>query len=101
MEKKEEIPNPDQKNGGKDRQPPWKLDVQGVKIESQKPIIIARDAIKQAGFDPEAGWIIVLKVSGEPKKEIELLTPIDLKHPGLEKVRLTPRQINNGEARSS
>ena len=96
---KGEIPERDEKKGGKDRGPPWKLDVQGVKIESKQPVILARDALKLAGFDPDAGWIIVLKLSGEPKKEIELTTPIDLKHPGLEKLRLTPRQINNGEAR--
>jgi hypothetical protein len=100
MEEKEETPEKDERNGGKDHEPPWKLDVQGVKIESRRPIIIARDAIKQAGFDPDAGWIVVLKVSGEPKKEIELSTPIDLKHPGIEKLRLTPRQINNGEAQT-
>lgn len=98
MEKKEETPERDDKDGGKEHEPPWKLDVQGVKIESRQPSILVRDAIKRAGFDPDAGWIIVLKVSGEPKKEIDLATLIDLKHPGIEKLRLTPRLINNGEA---
>lgn len=78
--------------------PRSKLNVQGVVIESRNPKIVVRDAIKLAGFDPEAGWIIVLKVAGEPRKEVDLSTTIDLTHPGVEKLRLTPRQINNGEA---
>lgn len=87
-----DLPQPEAKKA------PWKLNVQGVVIESQLQTIVARDAIKQAGFNPDAGWIIVLKIVGEPKKEIEITAVIDLKHAGIEKLRLTPRQINNGEA---
>jgi hypothetical protein len=76
---------------------PWKLNVQGVIIESHSPEIIARQAIKQAGFNPDAPWIIVLKVAGEPKREVDPSFVIDLRHKGIEKLRLTPRQINNGE----
>jgi hypothetical protein len=76
----------------------WKINVQGVPVESEKPTILARHAIKLAGFDPNAGWIIVLKITGEPRQEISLDTKIDLTYPGIEKLRLTPRQINNGEA---
>ncbi|WP_407116132.1 E2/UBC family protein [Bradyrhizobium sp. LMG 9283] len=76
----------------------WKLNVQGVVIESRFPQIVVRDALKLAGFDPDAGWIIVLKIAGEPRKEVELNATIDLTHPGVEKLRLTPRHINNGEA---
>ncbi|MCP3404055.1 E2/UBC family protein [Bradyrhizobium sp. CCGB01] len=76
----------------------WKLNVQGVVIDSRSPQIVVRDAIKLAGFDPDADWIIVLKVAGEPRKEVDLNATIDLSHPGVEKLRLTPRQINNGEA---
>jgi hypothetical protein len=76
---------------------PWKLNVQGVTIESQQPEIVVRHAIKQAGFNPDTPWIIVLKVAGEPKKEVDLSFVIDLRHKGIEKLRLTPRQINNGE----
>lgn len=83
---------------GEGREPPWKLNVQGVPIESRRPSIAVRDAIKQAGFDPEAGWIMVLKVEGQPKKPVELDYVIDLRQPGIEKLRLTPRQIDNGEA---
>ena len=48
---------------------PWKLNVQGVVIESPHPEIGVRHAIKQAGFNPYTPWIIILKIAGEPKKE--------------------------------
>jgi hypothetical protein len=79
----------------------WKLNVQGVVIESPSPEITVRHAIKQAGFNPDTPWIIVLKIAGEPKKEVDLAYVIDLRHKGIEKLRLTPRQINNGEMASS
>jgi len=75
----------------------WKLNVQGVTIESLKPEIVVRQAIQQAGFNPDLPWIIILKVAGEPKREVDLSFVIDLRHKGIEKLRLTPRQINNGE----
>jgi hypothetical protein len=77
---------------------PWKLNVQGVIIESSRPEIVVRDAIMQAGFNPDTPWIIILKAAGEPKREVDLSFVIDLRHKGIEKLRLTPRQINNGEA---
>ena len=76
---------------------PWKLNVQGVVIESPHPEIVVRHAIKQAGFNPDTPWIIILKIAGEPKKEVDLNYMIDLRHKGIEKLRLTPRHINNGE----
>jgi Prokaryotic E2 family E len=75
----------------------WKLNVQGVVIESPHPEITVRHAIKEAGFNPDTPWIIILKVAGQPKKEVDLSFVIDLRHEGIEKLRLTPKQINNGE----
>jgi hypothetical protein len=72
MDTEKAIPEPEDRHGGAGREPPWKLNVQGVTIESRLPTIVARDAITKAGFDPEAGWIIVLKVAGAPRKEIDL-----------------------------
>lgn len=80
-----------------DHQGQWKLNVQGVIIESPQPEIVVRQAIKQAGFNSDTPWIIVLKVAGEPKREVDLSFVIDLRHKGIEKLRLTPKQINNGE----
>lgn len=76
----------------------WKLNVQGVLLEIYEPTITVRQAIKDAGFDPAKNWIIILRVRGEPKREVGLDYVIDLRTPGVEKLRLTPREVNNGEA---
>jgi Prokaryotic E2 family E/Multiubiquitin len=78
----------------------WKLKVQGVTIESRVPEISVRDAMVRAGFDTEAKWIIILK-SAAGKKQVDLGYVIDLREPGIEKLRLTPREINNGEVVAS
>lgn len=76
----------------------WKLNVQGVIVNVEQPTIVVSDALKAAGFNPDKGWILVLKVKGEPKQVIEMSDIIDLRKPGIEKLRLTPAEINNGEA---
>lgn len=85
----------------KSRKPPaWELDVQGKRVLSATPVISVVDAMKQAGFDPNA-WIIILKVRGEPKRQLAVGDSIDLRTPGIEKIRLTVKDVNNGEARSA
>jgi len=79
----------------------WKLNVQGVLVTSDEPSILASDALRSAGFNPDKGWILILKVKGEPKKNIALDDQIDLRKPGIEKLRLTPAEINNGETVAS
>lgn len=76
----------------------WKLNVQGVPLVSDLPSIVVRDAISRAGFDPDKGWFVFLKVQGQPKREVTLADPIDLRTPGIERLRLTPRNVDNGEA---
>lgn len=73
------------------------MNVQGVIVESKQPEIVVRHAIQQAGYNPDTPWIMVLKVAGEPKREVDLSFVIDLRHKGIEKLRLTQRQINNRE----
>ncbi|SOF01745.1 Multiubiquitin [Burkholderia sp. OK233] len=75
----------------------WELNVQGVLLVVHHPTIVVRQAIKDAGFDPAKPWIIVLRVSHQPKREVSLDDVIDLRTPGIEKLRLTPREVNNGE----
>jgi len=82
-------------------QPSWKLNVQGVLLTLTTPIVVVKDALAQAGFDPSKGWIAILKRKGEAKLQVALTDTIDLTLPGIEKLRLTPAQINNGEAHSA
>ncbi|MGR5364335.1 multiubiquitin domain-containing protein [Vibrio mediterranei] len=76
----------------------WILDVHGVKVKCNTPQILVRDALSKAGIDPDQGWIIILKIKGEPKEQLSLQDYIDLTRPGIERLRLTPGEINNGEA---
>jgi hypothetical protein len=62
------------------------------------PLIAVRDALVRAGFNPEQGWHIFLKIEGKPKQAVELGDVVDLRTPGIEKLRLTPKEVNNGEA---
>lgn len=80
-----------------DRELTWKLNVQGVVLTLHEPNIVVRTAIKEAGFDPTKNWIIVLRVRDQPKREVSLDDVIDLRMPGIEKLRLTPKEVNNGE----
>jgi len=75
----------------------WKLNVQGVILKLHQATIKVHQAIQDAGFDPNKPWIIVLRVRGEPKREVGLDDTLDLGKPGIEKLRLTPREVNNGE----
>ncbi|TAZ86574.1 hypothetical protein ELH72_08635 [Rhizobium ruizarguesonis] len=75
----------------------WELNVQGKKITSTVPMISVFDALTRAGFDSDA-WIIILKVAGQPKRQLSVDDEIDLRAPGIEKIRLTAKDVNNGEA---
>ncbi len=79
------------------RRDSWKLNVQGVVLDLPFPVIQVDEALRLAGFDNTQEWHIFLKVVGSPKKEVSLADIIDLKTPGIEKLRLTPKNVNNGE----
>jgi hypothetical protein len=79
----------------------WKLNVQGVILDLTQPTIAVGDAMTKAGFDVKARCYIFLKVEGQPKKEVTLDYVVDLRTPGIEKIRLTPRGIDNGEGAPS
>ncbi len=78
--------------------PSWRLNVQGKNIDSLTPTIVVQDAMLQAGFDITQAWQIFLKIEGQPKISMQLSSVIDLRTPGIEKLRLTPGAIGNGEA---
>lgn len=83
---------------GRDKPAKYKLNVQNKTISWNEPSIMVATAIKEAGFDPEKPWIIILKAAGKPKQEVGLDYVIDLTDPGVEKLRLAPKDVGNGEA---
>lgn len=80
------------------RTPTWLLNVQGVKLKVETPTINVSDAMTRAGFDIGQSWHIFLKVVDQAKRAVALTDEIDLRTPGIEKIRLTPKEVNNGEA---
>jgi hypothetical protein len=83
------------------RRASWKLNVQGEILTLYSSTIIVREALAKAGFNPDQGWHIFLKVEGQPKEPVALDTIIDLSRPGIEKLRLTPKDVVNGEGLST
>lgn len=79
----------------------WTLNVQGVVLDLDTPTILVTDALTRAGFDVTQSWHIFLKVREQAKREVQLTDHVDLRTPGIEKLRLTPREVNNGEAPSA
>lgn len=76
--------------------PTWQLDVQGVVVTLVEPTITVRHALELANIDPDRPWTFILKIDGK-KDSVELTTVIDLTKPGIERLRVMPKVINNGE----
>ncbi|WP_265494811.1 multiubiquitin domain-containing protein [Providencia heimbachae] len=79
------------------RKATWKLNIQGKEFIFDTPTVVIKDAVIRAGLNPNQAWHIFLKVEGEPKVEKNIDDVIDLRTPGIEKLRLTPKDVNNGE----
>jgi hypothetical protein len=75
----------------------WKLKVQGVVLDYDHPEVKVGQAMQRAGFDPNKAWHIFLLVMGQPKQEVTIDYVIDLRTPGIEKIRLMQRNVDNGE----
>lgn len=79
----------------------WKLMLQGVVLEYEVPEVKVGEAMVRAGFDPNKAWHIYLIVQGKPKQEISADFIIDLRQPGIEKVRLMQRNVDNGDGQQT
>ncbi len=75
----------------------WKLKVQGETLEYDFPEVMVADAMTRAGFDPKKAWHIYLIVKDQPKKEVSIDYIVDLRSPGIEKIRLMQRNVDNGD----
>ncbi|TWI64378.1 multiubiquitin [Pseudoduganella lurida] len=81
--------------------PSFKLNVQGVLLSINAPTVVVRNALQLAGISTDQGWHIFLIVQDQDKREVQLDDVIDLTTPGIEKLRLTPKDVDNGEASPS
>lgn len=80
--------------------PSWTLIVGGVPLEYRTPLVKVADALGRAGFDIGKAWHIYLIVKGHDKQEVQLDTIVDLRTPGIEKIRVTPRNVANGDGQA-
>jgi hypothetical protein len=78
----------------------WRLDVQGEPTEWDHPDVVVREALIKAGIDMTKTWTIILKRKGQPNLPVELSTILNLDEPGIERLWLRPRQIDNGDGAS-
>lgn len=78
----------------------WTLSIQGVLLEYTQPEVKVSEAMMRAGYDPNKSWHIYLIVHGQPKQEVTGEFVVDLRQPGIEKIRLMLRDVNNGECNS-
>lgn len=76
----------------------WELRVQGVTLEFTVSHVKVGEAMKQAGFDPTKAWDIFLLVAGQPKRKVDVNFDVDLTTPGIERIRLMQRNVDNGDA---
>lgn len=76
----------------------WKLRVQAVTLEFTVPMVKVADAMREAGFDPAKAWNIFLLVAGQPKQQVDVNYVVDLRTPGIERIRLMQRNVDNGES---
>lgn len=75
----------------------FELNVNGTTIKVDKAQIIVSEALALAGIQDGHNYQMFLKVQGEPKVEVQSGSIIDLSKPGVEKLRLIPREVNNGD----
>lgn len=76
--------------------PTWELKIRGEVFRFDTPCISAREALEAAGFNLAKGWDMILKTASG-MRSVDLDDKIDLSEPGIEKLRVKPRTINNGE----
>lgn len=75
----------------------WVLKIQDDFFGFRTSTVKVRDALAVAGINLDKGWQIFLKVKDQPKRALTLDDDIDLTTPGIEKLRVSPNEINNGE----
>ncbi|MEQ9145533.1 MAG: multiubiquitin domain-containing protein [Parvibaculaceae bacterium] len=78
------------------RQRMWKLKIRQHVYTFEESCITARDALTKAGFDLAKGWDLVL-ISASGRRPIKVDDKIDLSERGIEKLRVKPSIVNNGE----
>lgn len=76
----------------------WKLNVQGQLFDFDKPTVLVQEAAERAGINLRTDWKITLQIAGQGRQEKLMSDVIDLRAPGIEKLRFSQKDVVNGEA---
>lgn len=76
----------------------WLLDVQGEKFEFCTPEVRVRDALERANINLSVEWEIIFKVKDKPEQYPLLTDMLDLRSPGIERLLVFPKKVDNGES---
>lgn len=79
------------------KQKTWLLKIRRDTFSFEQPCVLAKHALEMAGFDLSQKWDLVLSTASG-RREIDIMDKIDLSEEGIEKLRVKPRLINNGES---
>lgn len=79
----------------------WTLIVGGVPLTYTTPLVQVEEALKRAKFDTTKAWNIYLIVHGQDKQQLQLGSIVDLRKPGIEKIRVTPQNVGNGDGQGT
>lgn len=79
------------------RKKAWTLDVHGEMTEWDRPNVVVREALSAAGKDVSRPYIIVFKTKAG-NRQVELDDVLDLDEPGIERLWLRPRKVDNGDS---
>ena len=74
----------------------WKLTIGRNTVSFSEPEVSVSDALTKAGFDISKNWLVFLIISGQ-KHQKEMSDIIDLRNPEIEKLRVTPAEVIDGE----
>ena len=79
------------------KRPTWRLKIRDKDYDFDQPQVSVRDALIRAGFDVAKPWEIKFKVKGEPIRAVVLDDVLDLSQPGVERLRVAPANVDNGD----
>lgn len=79
------------------KKPTWHLQIRDKAYEFDRPQVIVRDALIRAGFDVSKSWEVKFKVKDQAIRPVGMDDVLDLSQPGVERLRVAPANVDNGD----
>ena len=79
----------------------WRLRVQNKPYEFDQPQVLVRDALIRAGYDVSKAWEIKFKVKDQAIRPVGMDDILDLSQPGVERLRVGPANVDNGDGKTN